>query len=66
MTDTVRLQFDDFSLHYDSNYGSTKQTGWSLYREGRTVLSFVTWDVLWATMSTGERVRCIVFGNRMR
>lgn len=62
----VRLQFDDFSMHFDRNFGWSKATGWSLFRDGRTVLSFVSWEVIWAAMTTGERVRCVVFGNSLR
>lgn len=62
----VRLVFDNFAIHFDRNFGWSKATGWSLFRDGRTVLSFVTWEEVWSMMTTGERVRCIVFGNGMR
>jgi hypothetical protein len=64
--DKIRLQFDDFALHFDRNYGWSKATGWSLMRDKSFVLSFVTWEEAWAAMTTGERVRCIVFANQMR
>ena len=62
----VRMQFDDFSIHFDRNFGWSKKTGWSLFRDGQFILSLVTWEEVWAAMTTGERVRCIVFGNGMR
>jgi hypothetical protein len=62
----IRMQFDDFSLHFDRNFGWSKATGWSLFRDGRAVLSFVKWDEVWAAMTLGERVRLIVFGNSLR
>ncbi len=64
--DKIRLQFDNFTLHFDRNFGWSKATGWSLFRDGSTVLSFVTFDEVWSAMTTGERVRCIVFANNLR
>jgi hypothetical protein len=62
----IRLEFDGFGLHFDRDYGWSKVTGWSLIRDGSFVLSFKTWEEVWAAMTTKERVRCIVFANQIR
>lgn len=65
-TNKIRLQFDGFALHFDRDYGWSKVTGWSLVRDYSFVLSFVTWEEVWAAMTTQERVRCVVFANQLK
>jgi hypothetical protein len=65
-TDRLRLEIGKFALHFDRDYGWSKKTGWSLARSGHFVLSLVTWEEVWAAMTTAERVRCINFTNNLR
>jgi hypothetical protein len=64
--DRIRLVFDNFAVHFDRNYGWSKKTGWSLFRNGSAVLTFVTWEDVWSAMTTGEHVKCYVFANNLR
>jgi len=58
--DHVRLQFDDFILQYHTS------TGWMLSRSGHVIIQYGSWDDVWKAMTTGERVRAIVFANQLR
>jgi len=55
----IRLQFDDFIL-------SKNNTGWQVSRGGHVAIKDASWEEAWAVLTTGERVRCIVFANQLR
>lgn len=55
----IRLQFDDLILSMNSS-------GWQVSRGGHVVVKDATWEQAFDALTTGERVRCIVFANQLR
>jgi hypothetical protein len=58
--DHIRLQFDDLILQYRTS------TGWQVSRGGHVVIQYASWEEAWDSLTTPERVRCIVFTNQLR
>jgi hypothetical protein len=62
----IRLQIDNLEIYYDRGDGCVGKTGWSLARDMVFVVSFVSWEQVWDTMTTMERTRCISFASQMK
>jgi hypothetical protein len=55
----IKLQFDDFVIQRSTS-------GWSVFRGDTCIVYGRTWEEAFDSLTTGERVRAIVFANSLR
>lgn len=62
----IDLHFYDETQTQGFSITFRRGKGWSVWRDLESVVSNVSWEEAFDSLTTGERVRCTVFANNLR